>query len=87
MEKLAGIMKQLVLFFAVLALSQASIYPEGETKEEWDARINANIDKVRKNDVTFKIPLDGDLKGRKFKLQVNQTRQSIPLGKDKMKFR
>ena len=74
-------MKTLFVLATGLALALGSIYPEGETKEQWDARIDANIDRVRKNDVTITIPLGEERWGQRFSLRVNQTRQSFPLGK------
>lgn len=73
-------MKILLVVSAVVCLAVASIYPEGETKEEWDARINAKIDKRHKRDVTFKIPLSEKLRGQNLRLRVDHTRQTFPMG-------
>ena len=76
----------LVLVWALLiSCSLGSIYPEGEDKAAWDARINANIDKLHKRDVTLSIALTSDevskILGGKLRLRVNQTKTPIPLGK------
>lgn len=65
---------RIALFAILLGLAHS------ETKEEWDARINSNIDKHRKNDVHIKIPITSETIGKKLRLMVNQTRQSLPLG-------
>ena len=68
---------------SLVCLVSGSIYPDGETKEEWDARINAKIERRHKRDVTVKIPLSQDRWGQKLRLRVNQTAQSFPMGKYK----
>lgn len=70
------------LLLLAFCLAEASIYPPGETPQEWEARIDANIDKHRKSDFTVRIPRNSLAnQGKGFKLQINQTQQSIPLGK------
>ena len=75
-----------LIFCLYCALSQASIYPDGEDKESWDARINAKIDELHKRDVTLKVALSTDelvkSQAGKLRLRVNQTRTPIPFGKD-----
>ena len=67
------------------ALSQASIYPEGEDKESWDARINGKIDKLHKRDITLKVMLNENellrSQAGNLRLRVNQTKTPIPFGK------
>ena len=66
---------------SLVCLVSGSIYPDGEAKEEWDARINAKIERRHKRDVTVKIPLSQNRWGQKLRLRVNQTAQSFPMGK------
>ena len=73
-------MRRLFVFAAILALASASIYPEGEDKAAWDARINAKIDKLHKRDVTLKVQVPEELRGQKLGLRVHQTRTPIPFG-------
>jgi hypothetical protein len=49
---------QLILLLVTLADALASIFPEGEDEAAWHARIDANIDKNRKSDVTIKVKID-----------------------------
>ena len=58
----------------------ASIYPDGEDKESWDARINAKIEKNHKRDVRLTIDLPEELRGQNLRLRVNQTRTPVPFG-------
>ena len=74
-------MKILVILSVAFCLVSGSIYPDGETKEQWDARINAKIEKRHMRDVTVKIPLAKSKWGQNLKLRVKQTAQSFPMGK------
>lgn len=78
---LSTVLRLLSLF----AIAQASIYPEGEDKESWDARINAKIDQLHKRDATLKVTLNRDELQKhqlgKLRLRLNQTRTPIPFGK------
>ena len=82
-----GKQHQLVSLIGILLISCtfASIYPEGEDKETWDARINAKIDKLHKRDVTLTVALSNDevskYQNGNLKLRFNQTRTPIPFGK------
>ena len=49
---------QLTLVLFTLAGALASIFPEGEDEVAWHARIDANIDKNRKSDVTIRVKID-----------------------------
>ena len=49
---------QLTLVLFTLAGALASIFPEGEDEVAWHARIDANIDKNRKSDVTVRVKID-----------------------------
>ena len=49
---------QLTLLLFTLAGALASIFPEGEDEVAWHARIDANIDKNRKSDVTIRVKID-----------------------------
>ena len=49
---------QLTLLLFTLAGALASIYPEGEDEAAWHARIDANIDKNRKSDVTIRVKIN-----------------------------
>ena len=49
---------QLTLLLFTLAVALASIFPEGEDEVAWHARIDANIDKNRKSDVTIRVKID-----------------------------
>ena len=73
-----------LLGLLVFSSGQASIYPEGEDKEAWDARINGQIDALHKRDVTVKVALTQEelakYKTGKLRLRVNQTKTSIPFG-------
>ena len=71
---------RLVLALSIISLTTASIYPPGETKQQWDARINRNIDRRHKRTVTVKMPLSKKWRGKKLKLLVRQTAQTFPLG-------
>ncbi|XP_059087514.1 anti-sigma-I factor RsgI6-like [Tigriopus californicus] len=77
-------MKQVLsalLFLSVVSLAWSSIFPEGETEEQWNQRIQAKIDKNRKSNVQVKVTLPEHLQGLKnLKLQVNNTKASFPLG-------
>ena len=72
---------RVLAFVSLLNVVTASIYPDGETKEQWDARINAKIEKRRKRMVTLKIPLSAHRQGQQLRLRVVQTAQTFPLGK------
>ena len=78
----------LVLLFLIVQ-AYASIYPDGEDKETWDARINAKIDQIHKRDVTISITLTPDELTRNqagnLRLRVNQSRNAFPFGKIKNK--
>ena len=74
-------MKILVILSVAFCLVSGSIYPDGETKEQWDARINAKVEKRHMRDVPVKIPLARSRWGPNFKLRVNQTAPSFPMGK------
>ena len=65
---------------SLLNVITASIYPHGETKEQWDARINAKIEKRHKRLVTLKIPLSAHRQGQQLRLRVVQTAHTFPLG-------
>lgn len=62
-------------------LATASIYPEGEDKESWDARINAKIDRIHKRNVQLSIDIPEELRGASLRLRVNQTKTPVPFGK------
>ena len=77
---------QIALLVALLiSYACASIYPDGEDKEAWDARINGKIDKLHKRDVTLLVTLTDDEVSKHhsqgLRLRVNQTRTPIPFGK------
>ena len=78
--------QHLLSLVGLLALSfcQGSIYPAGEDKEAWDARINGQIDTLHKRDVTVKVALTQEElvkhKAGKLRLRVNQTASPIPFG-------
>ena len=75
------IMWSSLYFISALPFVLCSIYPDGETKEQWDARINAKIDKRHKRNVEIRLPLPDDWNGENIELTINQTRQSFPMGK------
>ena len=74
----------LVGILLVVSFCSSSIYPEGEDKASWDARINAKIDQLHKRDVTISVALTDDEVAKaqvgKIQLRVNQTRTPIPFG-------
>ena len=79
-------MRTFFLAISALALAvsvTASIYPDGEDKAAWDARINAKIDKLHKRDVRLSVELPEELRGHQnnLRLRINQTRTPVPFGK------
>ena len=75
----------LIGIIVVISGCQGSIYPDGEDKAAWDARINAKIDTLHKRDVNIEVDLSADELAKaqvgKLRLRVNQTRTPIPFGK------
>jgi hypothetical protein len=49
---------QNILLLFTFAGALASTFPEGEDEAAWHARIDANIDKNRKSDVTIRVKID-----------------------------
>ena len=83
-----GVQKTLIALFGigvVISCCQGSIYPEGEDKAAWDARINAKIDQLHKRDVNVNVALTADelakVQNGKLRLSVYQIRTPIPFGK------
>ena len=75
----------IVLVFTILFVNcYGSIYPEGEDKESWDARINTNIDRLHKRNVKLRLLLTDDeffhWQAGTLRLSVNQTRSPISFG-------